>query len=342
MGLGGVERFCFDLAKNMVKWGIKASYVGFQYETHSMMDNTLPYYGIDNRDGYFLLDCMEFMIESKAKYIIANYSLEFMQAASIVKKHYNPSLKIVGIIHCEDEIPFQQYRSRWDDIDLVWAISSRIEKRLLECGVSKEKINKLTWHIQVPPMEKREYSKEGTPIKVGYAGRIEKEQKRMDYIVPIAMALKKKNVKFKLQIAGTGAYEEELKKQILSHGLNQEIELLGLVEHDKILDFWLKQDVCLSCSDFEGHSITHSEAIAVGAVPVLTNTSGAEDDVIDGETGYIVDIGDFEAIADKIAILYQDKRRLKTYGRKILELKQKNSYQKQCEQYETWKKFFSY
>jgi glycosyltransferase involved in cell wall biosynthesis len=341
MVLGGVEQFSYSLAKQVEEFGIKASYVGPKYIHHSLKDENAPYRGIDNHEGSYLLNYMEFIIHSNATYIIGNDSSEFILAAGIVKKYYHPSLKIISIIHVDLQYYYDRTSTLQEYTDCILSISTTIENHLLEVGVAEHKIKKLIWNIQAPSIEQRNYSDDRTPIRIGYAGRITKEQKRMDYIVPIAMALRKRNVGFKLQIAGSGPYEKELKQKILSHGLDSDIELLGLVAHDKIFDFWLNQDVCLSCSDYEGHSITHSEAIAVGTVPVLTNTSGAEDDVIDGETGYIVDIGDIEAIADKIAVLYQDKKKLKNIGNDILERKKETSYKEQCEQNQFWKTFFN-
>jgi glycosyltransferase involved in cell wall biosynthesis len=341
MVLGGVERWSYSFAKQVEEFGIKASYVGPKYINHTLQDGSAPYCGIDDRKGNYLLNCMEFLIQSKAKYIIGNSPYGFVMAARIVKNYYNPSLKIVGIVHGDVRILYERYAFLSEDLDDILAVSSKIEGELLEVGIPKRKIRKLLWDIMVPLNKKREYSKESIPIKIGYAGRIVTEDKRMDYIVPIAMALKNRNVDFKMQMAGTGLYEEELKQEIQNHGLDDKIELLGLIAHDKIFDFWLNQDVCLSCSDTEGHCISHSEAIAVGTVPVFTNTSGVEDDVIDGETGYIVDIGDIDAIADKIAVLYQDKKKLRKIGHNILKRNEEASRKKICEQNEFWKTFFA-
>ena len=67
----------------------------------------------------------------------------------------------------------------------------------------------------------------------------------------------------------------------------------------------------VSCSEWEGHSISQSEAMAEGAVPVITDVSGARDDVTDGYNGYVVDVGDIDALADRIQKLYLDRTKLK-------------------------------
>lgn len=70
----------------------------------------------------------------------------------------------------------------------------------------------------------------------------------------------------------------------------------------------------INCSELEGHSLSQSEAMAEGAVPVITDVSGARDDVTDGYNGYIVDIGDIDAMADRICELYHNRDKLKQMG----------------------------
>ena len=56
--------------------------------------------------------------------------------------------------------------------------------------------------------------------------------------------------------------------------------LIGSVARDAIGAFWKDKDVCLSFSDYEGRSISIMEAMANGAVPVVTATSGVIHPVI--------------------------------------------------------------
>ena len=60
--------------------------------------------------------------------------------------------------------------------------------------------------------------------------------------------------------------------------------------------------------------MSQSEAMAAGAVPVITDVSGAADDVTDGYNGYIVDIGDVDGLVDRICRLYHNRDMLKQMG----------------------------
>lgn len=50
------------------------------------------------------------------------------------------------------------------------------------------------------------------------------------------------------------------------------------------------------------------EAMIAGAVPIVTNSGGSPELVIDGQSGFVVPPGDAQAIADKIIALYEDRQ----------------------------------
>ena len=55
--------------------------------------------------------------------------------------------------------------------------------------------------------------------------------------------------------------------------------------------------------------------MGMGAVPIVTRASGTEDDIIDGDNGYIVDIGDIDSFIGRIAYLYENRRVLCKMGK---------------------------
>ena len=148
-------------------------------------------------------------------------------------------------------------------------------------------------------------------LQIGYAGRVTISQKRVDLFLELALKLKEKGIRFLLNIAGTGNYYEKLCERVQEEGLQDCIVCVGCIDRKGIPNFWKKQDIMVSCSEWEGHSISQSEAMAEGAVPVITDVSGARDDVTDGYNGYVVDVGDIDALADRIQKLYLDRTKLK-------------------------------
>ena len=122
------------------------------------------------------------------------------------------------------------------------------------------------------------------------------------------------DVDFLLQIAGSGEYEEELKQNLNEY--SKYVHFCGCISRDKVYDFWTRQDIGLNCSDFEGRCISKAESMAAGAVPVITDTSSARDDVKDGFNGYVVPVGDVDAIVDRIFYLYSHRELLELMGKR--------------------------
>jgi glycosyltransferase involved in cell wall biosynthesis len=110
-----------------------------------------------------------------------------------------------------------------------------------------------------------------------------------------------------------------MKTEIREKDLCDEIELQGYIERQEIDAFWRKQDIMISCSEYEGHSISQMEAMAAGAVPIVMDVSGAKDDIVDAESGFIIEQGNVCEMADKICILNENRRLMQTMGAKAHE-----------------------
>jgi len=314
MILGGVERWSYSIAEELAKEGIKGYFLVPDKKVSCAVEcETFPakFLGTGAADRV-LPDGAYFLLQGTLSCVICNFPENIFLAACIAKRKLKNRLKLIAVVHSDDENFYRTYSQFGEEIDYCLSISQKTKKELISHGFPEEKIRDLFWKIPCNT-EKREYLKGGV-INLGYSGRIAIEAKRADLLVKIAYALKQENVKFKFNIVGSGPYESELKQKVEEFGLSDFVKVYGYMEHEKIFDFWKQQDVCVGCSDYEGHSISHSEAMSCGVVPVITNTSGAEDDVLNGVNGYIVDIGDVNAIVGKIKKLSEQKNLLETMG----------------------------
>ena len=77
-------------------------------------------------------------------------------------------------------------------------------------------------------------------------------------------------------------------------------------------------DVIVCSSQFESYGMVNVEAMASGKPVVSTRRGGPSETVVDSETGFLVDAGDADALADRVVILLRDpdlRRRMGTAGR---------------------------
>lgn len=128
--------------------------------------------------------------------------------------------------------------------------------------------------------------------------------------------LERKGVSYFFEIAGDGFYKAEIEKRVLDAGWDKHVCFIGVLGREWIPAFWRKQDIYVNIADSEGRSISQLEAMANGAVPVVTCTSGTREDISDGENGYLVEIGNYEKIAGRIAYLAEHRELLPDFGQK--------------------------
>jgi len=319
MVLGGVESWLYSMARLLKGKGYKGIYITGDLFQSTVPDDTFPNHKLalyKEQDPKRRIDmCIAEIMGNLPCTVICNFPEALFTASCIVKHCYPDMIRIIAVQH-NDDTPYYAVYGLWEEyVDQFLTISSRMSKKLAEYGISPERIKPLQWKVSCGRDLNRSYSPWPEAVQIGYAGRITTAQKRADLLPVIAEALDKRGINFRLNVAGCGDYAEELDRQIKAGKLQKRMRLLGYIEREEIPDFWSKQDIMLSCSEWEGHSITQSEAMAAGAAPVVTDVSGAEDDVADGCSGYIVDIGDVDAIADRISNLYKNRDLLKQMGK---------------------------
>jgi len=103
------------------------------------------------------------------------------------------------------------------------------------------------------------------------------------------------------------------------------------VDHKSLVDFYYQTDVVVLSSTSESFGKVLVEANACGKPVVSTATTGAKEIVQDGYNGYLVPIGDAQALADKILYLLNNPKIAKTMGengRKLVKEKYNDNTQK--------------
>ncbi|MFG0283312.1 MAG: glycosyltransferase, partial [Phycisphaerales bacterium JB039] len=155
------------------------------------------------------------------------------------------------------------------------------------------------------------------PLRLAYIGRMVEPQKRISDLLAVIDGLERRAISYELHMVGDGvdlpAWRRRLAERTLRSG---RVRLHGRCSPDEVQRLLADIDISLLVSDYEGASITMLEAMGAGVVPVVTRVgSGVGEWVTDGETGMVVDIGDTEAIADRLGQLAGDRALLGRLGR---------------------------
>jgi len=93
-----------------------------------------------------------------------------------------------------------------------------------------------------------------------------------------------------------------------------DVGFLGWTPHENLPKVYSKADIFVLPSYTEALGIVIMEAMASGLPVIATKTSGAQDLVEDGKTGFLVPIGNTIALKEKIKVLLENPGLRRTMG----------------------------
>ena len=323
LGLGGIEAWTKSICKELILDGrdnIRIISDCGNYDIPVVLNGKVVMLPI-NHDEMFgsetIAAIIRFLIKQLPCTVVTGQFYVTLMAACLVKQQYPEQIRIVSTIHFGKEELYRQYASVDAFVDLFVGVSREITDGLERYGVEKHKIYHMTCPVKCDEILERDYTTDSAkPIRLGFAGRVNAKQKRMDLIPVLVNALEAHKANYCLEIAGEGDYCGKLQTFIKDNRLDGRVRLVGRLEREEISNFWKSQDICISLSDYEGRSISVMEAMSNGTVPIVTATSGVREDVIDGENGYIVEIQDISTMVERICLLESCRDKLKIMGAK--------------------------
>ena len=138
-----------------------------------------------------------------------------------------------------------------------------------------------------------------------FAGAIQEAKGIMDVLKVVYLLVGNNRPTLLLRVAGTGPQEPEARQYVLDNGLEQNVEFLGLVTREKMVDFYQSGAILLfpskpaglSGKSEESSPYSVLEALACGVPVVAYRTGGLHEQVQNGVNGYLVDPGNLEALA---------------------------------------------
>ena len=139
---------------------------------------------------------------------------------------------------------------------------------------------------------------------IGFVGRLVKEKGVLDLVEAVGIVCRRiPNVQL-LMIGGVLSSERDqktdraLRQRIDALDLRDIIHFLGI--RDDLPKLLAAIDVLVLPSYREGMPRSIIEAMASGKPVVATNIRGCREEVVDGQTGYLVPVGDVEALAGAV------------------------------------------
>ncbi|QER42695.1 glycosyltransferase family 4 protein [Thermodesulfobacterium sp. TA1] len=291
-----------------------------------------------------------FRVKPKAKIIAQiikelNIDLIYMNNQPATNLEGILAAKITGIpavLHCRTMPKLNRFLINQINggLEKIICVSKNLKDFLLEKGVIPEKCVVVYDGIDINliPSKSSEEIKQGLKLSekeiiIGTVGTLRKIKRMDDLIEAIFLVKPKTDKPIKLVVVGDGPERNYLIELVQKRGLEKEVIFTGF-QSDAIsyINFF---DIFVLASEREGLPRVILEAMLMGKPVVASKIPGVVEQVIEGETGFLVPPKNPQAFAEKILTLINDPELRRTLGergrKRILERFAMERYVKEVE-----------
>ena len=116
---------------------------------------------------------------------------------------------------------------------------------------------------------------------------------------------------FNIKYVGAGQQEDTIKKISSLYNLSSQVELLGKINRDEIVNMYDNADCMIMISKGEAYGLVYLEAMARGCITIASRDEGMDGVIIHGKNGFLCKAGDSVELAQlikEINLLSQDEK----------------------------------
>jgi N-acetyl-alpha-D-glucosaminyl L-malate synthase BshA len=245
-----------------------------------------------------------------------HYAIPHAICAYLAKQMVDDDLKIVTTLHGTD-ITVLGYDQSLSDLirfgieasDKVTAVSDALVSQTNELIQPKKTIETIynfiddrVYRKKNATHLKREYGISDDEKVIIHVSNFRKVKRVQDVIYSFHLIQRKINAK--LLLVGDGPEMTFVSKLVRELGLTDKVLFLG--KQDNLEELYSLSDLMLLLSEKESFGLVLLEAMACGVPCIGTDTGGIPEVIIEGETGYICNIGDIETISFRAIQLLSD------------------------------------
>lgn len=217
--------------------------------------------------------------------------------------------------------------------DRVVTVSRASAQRLIDLGVSPEKVsvvyNAISLDSEATLPERRPNR---VPV-IGVAGRLSYEKGIHDLLLALAQVRARSAARLVVRIFGCGPEEDRLRRMATDLKLNDCVSFEGF--HSDLDQVYPQLDFLVMPSLSEGHPVVILEGWKHGLGIIATRAGGIPEVVKDGETGLLTDVGRPDQLAQAIEQALGDVSYMNRLGRAgFQKVKANYTYRSQARQLE--------
>lgn len=254
-------------------------------------------------------------------------------AKEIFEKHAVPytvyayGQEIASVLHSPSEADKTHLAELLNGAFRVFTISDYTKLLLEKLGVLPERIVKIPLGVSGDMLRegdgkpiREKFGLGDSPVLLTVARLV--KRKGQQHMIRVLPELMRRIPGIKYLLVGDGENRRELESLAADLGVSESVIFAGEASDEELADYYAAGDLFVMTSDVdpgrgvvEGFGIVYLEANAQGKPVVGFRSGGVPDAVIHGETGLLVEPGDYEGLTDAICSIISEKRLAVTMGK---------------------------
>ena len=270
----------------------------------------------------------EALCESRPAVILCHFGHMGLRILPVARQ-----LKIPVVAHFHGFDLSEALRNRWYRWSLTRharrftanvVVAEYQRRELLKCGVRNEQIHLIPCGAPVNEIGLAE-SVGRQPCRFLAIGRLIEKKAPLATLQAFAEC-QRAVPDVSLTIIGEGPLRGEIQSLCQELGINSQVRLLGRQPSDTVMrelqssSVFVQHSVTTAKGDMEGWPVSIAEAMAAGLPVVATGHAGIPAQVIDGETGFLVEEQDWRSMGRQMALLAANPELRVRMGRRSAEV----------------------
>jgi len=213
----------------------------------------------------------------------------------------------VPIIHSDRETTYRIAAANAD----AWNLAVAVGPKLAQTAAARlphRPVVEIVTGVDLPELTAWETRSvmTGDELRVLFVGRIVQGAKNVMLLPEVIRRCRAEGLNVRLTVAGDGEDRAALAESVHELGVAEHVDLLGAVPPEAVYLLLLNHHALMLPSFYEGLPLVLMEAQACGCVPVASRLPGITTPIVEeGETGWLVDVGDGEGFAQALGKLYR-------------------------------------
>ncbi len=306
--VGGVQTYCYQLAKNLFSLGEEIIVLAPRTEGDAVFDKRERFKIIRTEKKVCSRLAFLFLLKRKRiEKILVGHGSHYVRLAFLANLLLNTPYYV--IVHLEEILLSERKKiiqKSFSRANKVITVSHFAKEKLVEIGIPENKIVvipngvdpvKFNPRLDSSPIRKK-HNLENKKVILTVA-RLGEHKGHANVIRALPQVLEKVSEAIYL-VVGPGEEESRLNGLVKKLGLNDRVIFTGEVEEEELPLYYAACDVFIMPSDIEGFGIVFLEANACGKPVIGGKVGGITDAIIDGATGLLVDPFDINQIANAL------------------------------------------